>query len=69
MTTAPVQRASLPLMPRAISISSQLRIGVYDCLYVALADQEQCELITADDKLIKNLKKQFPFIQSLSSMP
>src|SRR5437764_5957293 len=30
-------------------ISSQLRQSVYDCLYVALAERESCELVTADD--------------------
>src|SRR5262245_17660293 len=52
---------SLPLLPSAYAISSQMRTGVYDCLYVALAERENCELITADDKLVKNLQAQFPF--------
>lgn len=60
---------SLPLLPRAYAISSSARIGVYDCLYVALAEREGCELVTADDKLIKNLQSRFPFIVSLASMP
>jgi predicted nucleic acid-binding protein len=46
---------SLPLMNRAIKMSSRVRIGLYDCLYVALAEQEGCNLVTADEKLIKNL--------------
>ena len=41
-----------PLLQRATAISSQARIGVYDCLYVALAEHENCELVTADGKLI-----------------
>jgi predicted nucleic acid-binding protein len=41
----------LPILSRAIELSSQARIGVYDCLYVALAEQEQCELVTADQRL------------------
>jgi predicted nucleic acid-binding protein len=45
-----------------------MRCGVYDCLYVALAENEGCELVTADDKLVKNLKM-FPFIIQLSSLP
>lgn len=45
----------LDLLPRAVEISSAARIGVYDCLYVALAEQEGCDLVTADEKLIKNL--------------
>jgi predicted nucleic acid-binding protein len=58
-----------PLLPRAVVISSAMRCGVYDCLYVALAEREGCELITADDKLVKNLGAQLPFIVSLASMP
>ncbi|MDZ4685997.1 MAG: type II toxin-antitoxin system VapC family toxin [Planctomycetaceae bacterium] len=42
----------IPLLPRAIKFSSQLRIGVYDCLYVALAEREQCDLVTADLRLV-----------------
>jgi predicted nucleic acid-binding protein len=60
---------SLPLLPRAYAISSQARIGVYDCLYVALAERQGCEFITADDKLLKNLGPQFPLIVSLASLP
>src|SRR5690348_3956676 len=33
---APTFSASLPLMPRAYEVSSQLRVGIYDCLYIAL---------------------------------
>ena len=57
------------LLSRATEISSQSRQGVYDCLYVALADREQCELLTADQRLLQVLGKQFPFIASLSALP
>jgi predicted nucleic acid-binding protein len=69
MTTCPVLSASLPLAPRACAIASKAKIGIYDCLYVALAEQEKCEFVTADDKLVKNLQVQFPFIRSLASLP
>ncbi len=65
----PLLHASLLLLPRAYEISSQMRIGVYDCLYVALAEREKCELISADDRLVKNLGPQFPFIVALVSLP
>src|SRR5438876_11392772 len=58
-----------PLLPRAVAISSALRCGVYDCLYIALAEREVCEFLTADDKLRKNLGGQFPFIVPLASLP
>jgi predicted nucleic acid-binding protein len=45
----------LSLLPRAVELSSQLRIGVYDCLYVALAERESCQLITADQRLVNSL--------------
>jgi predicted nucleic acid-binding protein len=69
MTTAPRLEASTPLAPRAIAISSKMRVGVYDCLYVALAEQESCQLVTADEKLLKNLQPTYPFIVSLSALP
>ena len=59
---------SLPLVRRAIRLSSQARIAVYDCLYVALAEREGCALLTADQKLINHLLPSFPFITSLASL-
>jgi predicted nucleic acid-binding protein len=59
----------LPLLPRAYALSSSERVGVYDCLYVALAERERCELVTADEKLVKNLQSTFPFIIALSTLP
>lgn len=69
MRTVPALLPSLPLSTRAIDISSQMRIGVYDCLYVALAEQEKCDFVTADDKLVNNVQKQFPFVRHLSTFP
>lgn len=67
MADSPTLHPYLPLLPRACSISSAMRIGVYDCLYVALAETEGCELVTADTRLITNLQSRFPFIIALSS--
>jgi predicted nucleic acid-binding protein len=69
MTTPPRLFPSLPLMPRAIAIASTERVGVYDCIYVALAEIENCEFVTADDKLFTKLKAKFPFIIPLSAFP
>jgi len=67
LSTPPRLDSYLPLLTRACEISSSLRSGVYDCLYVALAEREQCSFITADDRIIKNLQPTFPFIVPLSS--
>lgn len=45
---------SLPLLMRATEISSASMHGVYDCLYLELSEREGCELVTSDEKLIKN---------------
>jgi predicted nucleic acid-binding protein len=69
MNTPPVLLSHLSLVSRAIDISSQTRSSYYDCLHVALAEREACELVTADDKLIRNLQARFPFIVHLSTLP
>ncbi|MCI0641077.1 MAG: type II toxin-antitoxin system VapC family toxin [Gemmataceae bacterium] len=61
--------AGIPLLPRALEIAKQFRQTVYDCLYIALAEREACELVTADDKLVKAVQPTLPFVVSLSSLP
>ncbi|HEX4591647.1 MAG TPA: type II toxin-antitoxin system VapC family toxin [Gemmataceae bacterium] len=68
-TTLPSLFPSLPLLPRAYDLSSRFRVGVYDCLYVALAEREGCELVTADDRLVKSLQPQFSFVVALAAVP
>lgn len=53
---APVVAAPLvPLLPRAFAISVAREITIYDSLYVALAEQLDIPLVTADERLIKKL--------------
>jgi predicted nucleic acid-binding protein len=68
LQTAPRLRSFAPLLPRAIAISSHLRTGLYDCFYIALAEQEGCELITADEKLARTLGSRFPSVVLLVSL-
>lgn len=69
MMDSPQLFASVPLMLRALGIASQASIGVYDCVYVALAEREGCELVTADARLINSLQPSYPFIIALASLP
>jgi predicted nucleic acid-binding protein len=69
LTTPPRVFPFQPFLLRAIDISSAMRVGVYDCIYVALAEQEKCELATADATMVRALRPAFPFIRALSSFP
>ena len=69
LTTGPELHPYLPLLPRAVELSSQYRVGVYDCLYVARADIETCGLVTADQRLVRTLQGDFPFIIELAAIP
>jgi predicted nucleic acid-binding protein len=69
ITTIPHLFPSFPLTPRAIQIATQGRIGVYDCLYVALAERESCEFVTADGRLLNSLQLTYPFLIALAALP
>lgn len=66
MTSLPIIFQSLSHFPRAFEIACQTRTSLYDALYVALAEREGCDLVTADDKLVKALPG-FPVV-SLASL-
>jgi predicted nucleic acid-binding protein len=69
LTTPPAMHPYEPLLARAVDISSRTRGGLYDCLYVALAERERCEVVTDDQRFIANLNPHFPFIVPLASLP
>lgn len=47
---------SRPLMPLALEIALQKDRAVYDCLYLALAVTQQCQMVTADEKFCNALQ-------------
>jgi predicted nucleic acid-binding protein len=51
---------SFSLLTRAFEIASTFGRSFYDCLYVALAESSDAELITADEKLVNALALQYP---------
>jgi predicted nucleic acid-binding protein len=53
------------LLARAMEIALQIRHPLQDCLYVAFAEMEQAELITADATLLKRAAPHFPFVRAL----
>jgi predicted nucleic acid-binding protein len=68
LSDSPDLHSHLPLLPRAFALASQARIGVYDCLYVALAERQGCAMLTADDRLARVLGPTHPFIVLLDSL-
>lgn len=65
LISLPLLHSSLPLIQRAVAISAATGASSYDALYLALAEEQQCELITADQKLIAKFP-QFPIIDLAS---
>jgi hypothetical protein len=48
------------LVQAAFHIASTHGVAVYDALYVALAQETPCDLITADERLVNALGSRFP---------
>ena len=66
---APVFFPSLSLANRAFQLALKHQRAVYDCLYLALAQQEKCDLVTADDALVRQLQPIYGCLVALSSLP
>jgi predicted nucleic acid-binding protein len=56
------------LVSRAAGICEHLKKSFYDCLYMALAEREQVQLVTADLKLVKAAQADFPYVVYLASL-
>ncbi|HYV39060.1 MAG TPA: type II toxin-antitoxin system VapC family toxin [Gemmataceae bacterium] len=69
LSAAPALHHSSSLLLRAMEVSISTKQAVYDCIYLALAEMEGCELVTADDQLARGLRPSFPFIVSLVALP
>jgi predicted nucleic acid-binding protein len=69
LSAAPALHWSSPLLIRAMEIAIPTKQAVYDCIYLALAEAEGCELVTADDQFARGLRTSYPFIVSLVSLP
>jgi predicted nucleic acid-binding protein len=61
--------ASSPLIARASAIALTTRLKVSASLYAALAEREQCQLLSADQKLIRSARRHFSFVVPFASIP
>jgi predicted nucleic acid-binding protein len=69
LSAAPILHPSASLLIRAMEIAISEKQAVYDCIYLALAEERGCEFVTADDKLARSLRPTYPFIISLLALP
>jgi predicted nucleic acid-binding protein len=59
--------ALFPLLPLALEIAVTIGHSIYDCIYLALADQEDCRVVTADRRL-QNAVASGPMAQSVMGL-
>jgi len=55
---------SIVLVKRAVTLASDYDVAVYDAAFVALAEEMGASFITADQKLVRRMKK-LPYVHSL----
>ena len=61
----PVLKPLLDLAGTAFQLALAYQHSVYDCLYLALALERQCELVTADEKFYNVFSTAYPSIKLL----
>lgn len=69
LRAAPVIFPSQTVLIRAMQIALSARQAVYDCIYLALAESEGCEMVSADDQFIRKVRPTFPFLIRLADLP
>jgi predicted nucleic acid-binding protein len=69
MRYCPILQAAVPNLVRSYEIAMLIQASVYDSLYVALAESESCEFVTADDKLVRKAQPHFAFVIQLANIP
>ncbi|HSA82794.1 MAG TPA: type II toxin-antitoxin system VapC family toxin [Geminicoccaceae bacterium] len=57
-------RPSLPLTPAALKLGGEMDQPGYDCLYLALAETEGAEIVTADRTLWRRMVARRPGLQA-----
>ncbi|MEA5533746.1 type II toxin-antitoxin system VapC family toxin [Crocosphaera sp. XPORK-15E] len=52
---------SFSLMPMALMTAIRVNQAVYDCVYLALAVTNQCQMVTADERFFNAVRNDFLF--------
>jgi predicted nucleic acid-binding protein len=64
---APILLDSTTVSNSALGLAMAHQRPVYDCLYLALALEQHCELVTADEKFFNALSTVFPHVRLLGT--
>ncbi|MGP0074136.1 MAG: type II toxin-antitoxin system VapC family toxin [Bryobacteraceae bacterium] len=65
--SAPVLFETLPLLEPALNLALQNHMSLWDCVYLALAIDQNCAFITADRRLFRGHSLPQPAIRLLNS--
>jgi predicted nucleic acid-binding protein len=63
-----ILQPSITLAASALKLASQERHSIYDMFYLALAEQNGCEFVTADEKLVNKLGGKFRLVRWLGDL-
>ena len=67
MRTEIVYTAAEELLTDAYTLALRYERSVYDSLYLALSIGEQCQLVTADERLYNAISKKIPNVVMLTN--
>ncbi|HSW48704.1 MAG TPA: type II toxin-antitoxin system VapC family toxin [Bryobacteraceae bacterium] len=56
---------TLPRLPLALELSLRYRLSLWDCAYLALAAEHDCQLITADRRLFRGARGRHSLLRLL----
>lgn len=63
-TEIKIEPVSFELVRKAIDFSKKYSVSVYDASYAVLAQEKDCDFVTADSKFVSKVK--LPFVKHLS---
>ncbi len=66
LRSSPILYDMRPRLPLALDLSLQHQLSLGDAVYLALAIEHNCSLITADSRLFRSGKKHHPAITLLA---
>ncbi len=65
-TRRPFLVDSATLTPSAFDLALRHQISFWDSLYLALAEEQRADLVTADERFYRSVSRHYPFVKLLS---